>query len=434
MITMIRHALSRERGSVPLALLVVMIMAGLTSIVYARATADQRSVRADNEFTTAIHAAEAGVEEATFRLNNHLVVGSSAAGTGSAGDYDYAWTATKMPGNPWTVTSTGTGPDAVSRTVVAELTDQPVFFASLATHLGISFTGGNKADSYNSRTQVRCSGRPAPLTSTVSCYGIIASNGPINMGSSGGDTNYADRVRVHDWANPQNNGPQRCGPSNSIYCAPPFRENVDRPLDIRQAVPLVEEMLAGCPASPPSWRASDHATGSGNNRVAVLNPSHAPVQTTIGPVYCYGELHFDVNTTVPASFTADNGLFVVVRNQIKVEGAVSVNCPVCAGGFPAPPNRPAARRLQIFTLAQDTGSGSNVLAAVQVRQHAKIAAAIYAPDASCGNNQSNAQVEIYGSLVCKTVLNQGGWQFHYDEDLLGGLTSGEYDIHRWREE
>ncbi|HVL98407.1 MAG TPA: hypothetical protein VM324_03860 [Egibacteraceae bacterium] len=424
-----RRAFASDRGSVPLALLVTIIMAGLTTVVFARTNADQRSTRFDNEFTTVLHAAEAGVEEATFRVNNHLVTGATAQGSGTANGYDYAWTAARQPSGQWVVTSTGTGPNEAERTVVAQLTDRPIFNASLATHLGINFTGGNKADSYNSRTQTRCS-----PPSSISCFGIIASNGNIEVGSSSATSNYADRVRVHDWANPENNGPARCTQATSQFCRTPFRENVDEPLDIRGSVPLVEDLLAGC-AGFPTWKASDHATGSGSNRQAVFAPTSPASHPEIGAYHCFGELVFDVNTRLPTTVTADNGLVVVVRDRIKVEGAVRVACNACAGGFPAAPNRPAARRLQIFTLAKDeTASGSNVLAAVQIRQHAKIAAAIYAPDASCGNQQSNAQVEIYGALACRVVLNQGGWEFHYDEDLLDGISTGQYFVTRWQEQ
>ncbi|MEX2618638.1 MAG: hypothetical protein WD250_00305 [Egibacteraceae bacterium] len=434
MSTAVRTILGGERGSVPLALLVVIIMAGLTSMLYARTTAEQRSVQRDGAFTTVVHAAEAGVEEAAFELNSNLIVGDSATGSGTANGYDYTWSATRADETgPWVVTSTGTGPNDASRTVVAELADRPIFDTSLATHLGVNFQGGNSADSYSSATQQRCPG-PSPQ-----CFGIVASNGNIDMGSSGSGANYADRVHVHDWANPDNNGPERCGPSASVYCDenndPQHRYNVDEPLDIGVGVPLVQDLLDGC-SSFPSWTASDNVTGTGDPAAATLAPSDPESDLRVGgDYYCFSELLFDVKTELPSSVTADDGLVIVVRDRIKIDGHVEVNCTGCSSGFPADPNMPAARRLQIFTLADDQpAQGNNVLAAVQVRQHAKLGAAVYAPNASCGNQQSNAQVEIYGSLVCKTVLNQGGWQFHYDEDMASGLRTGDYHVHSWREE
>lgn len=434
-----RIRLGRERGSIPMALLVVIIMAGLTTALFTRVQAEQRSTRLDNEFTTVLHAAEAGVADAAYEINNNLVVGDSASGSGTADGYTYQWTAVRDGDERWTVTSTGAGPNEVDRTVVAELTDDPLFGLALATHLGVNFQGGNTADSYNSATQTRCSGRPSPLVSTPDCYGIVASNGDIDMGSSGPDTNYADRVHVHDWANPDNNGPDRCGPSTSIYCDeehdPQHRLNIDAPLDIRGEVELVEELLDDCAGSFPNWAASDHITGTGDPAAATLNPANPLSHPAVGEFYCFGEMLFDAKTELLSSVTADDGLVLVVRDRIKVEGHVEVNCNGCSSGFPASPNMPAARRLQILTLAEDVpGNGNNVLAAVQIRQHAKLGAAVYAPNASCGNQQSNAQVEIYGSLICKTVLNQGGWKFHFDESLLDGLSTGEFFVRRWREE
>lgn len=433
MSTTLRRVLGSERGSVPLALLVVIIMAGLTSIISARTVAQERSVRHDNEFTTAVHAAEAGVAEAAFRLNNHLVLGTSGSGTGTANGYDYAWTANKEgPFGPWVVTSTGTGPTAVSRTVRAELADRPIFNTALSTHLGVNFQGGNAADSYDSATQLRCSG-PHP-----DCFGIVASNGNIDMGSSGGGTNYADRVHVHDWANPENTGPERCAPSNSVYCDetrdPQHRYNIDEPLNIRGQVDFVQELLDGCDSFP-SWRASENVTGSGDPAAATLDPGSPSSHPQVGDYHCFSALRFDQKTQLPSSVTPEDPLIVVVRDRMKIDAHVEINCGGCKNGFPASPKMPAARRLQFFTLAEDDfDTDNNVLAAIQIRQHAKVSAAVYAPNASCGNQQSNAHVEIYGSLVCKAVLNQGGWKFHFDEDLLAGARTGQFALQRWQEE
>ena len=429
-----RLATNGERGSIPLALLVVIIMAGLTTVMLSRAVAEQRSTRFDNEFTTAVHAGEAGIAEAVFRLNNHLVTSDTASGSGDANGYAYAWQAQRDGYGQWIVTSSGTAPDGVERTVVAELSDRPIFDLALATHIGINFAGGNTADSYHSGLQRRCSTSPDP-----DCFGVVASNGDIDMGSSGAGANYADRVHLHDWANPANTGPGRCEPTNSVYCDEAFghRRNLDDPLDISGDIPLVEQLRDACAdnAAFSPWRASDVAPA--NNATAVLDLPAASALThpDIGAFHCVSELVFDRNTVLASSVTAEDPYFLVVRDSIRVDGHVKVNCAACGASFPASPNMPVAPALQILTVADDGVQGSNVLAAVQIRQHAKLGAAIYAPNASCGNQQgSNAQVEIYGAIVCKAVLNQGGWQFHYDEALIDGLRTGRYFIDRWREE
>lgn len=423
-----------ERGSVPLALLVVIMMAGLTTATLSRTITEQRSTRFDNEFTTAVHAGEAGIAEGVFRLNNQLVTGDAASGAGDANGYAYTWEARRDGYGQWTVTSSGVGPDGVERTLVAEVSDRPIFDLALATHIGIEFAGGNTADSYHSGLQRRCSTSPNP-----NCFGVIASNGDIDMGSSGASTNYADRVHVHDWANPANTGPGRCSPTGSVYCDEAFghRRNLDDPLDIRGDVLLVEELRDACTAAAAfsTWRAS--AVAPANNATATLDlpAANALSHPDVGAFHCLSELVFDRNTVLPSTVTAQAPYFLVVRDTIRVDGHVKVNCAACGSSFPASPSMPVAPALQILTVADDGMLGSNVLAAVQIRQHAKLGAAIYAPNASCGNQQgSNAQVEIYGAIVCKAVLNQGGWRFHYDEALLDGLRTGRYFIDRWREE
>lgn len=420
-----------ERGSIPLALLVIIIMAGLTSVLLTRTVAEQRSTRFDNEFTTTLHAGETGIDEAVFRLNNDLITGDVASGSGDAGGYPYTWEASQDEYGQWIVTASGTGPDRVERTIVADVGDKPLFDLALATHLGINFAGGNTADSYHSGEQRRCSTSANP-----DCFGIIASNGNIDMGSSGSGNNYADRVRVHDMANPANNGPERCGPSNSIYCSYdyPFRNDVDDPLDIRADVPLVEELLDGC-GTFPAWRSSDVAPGNNDTATLDLTGVGEATHPDIGTYHCLGSAHFDRNTVLPASVTLANPLYVVVRDWIKIDGHVKVNCEHCGNSFPPKTQMPLGAAFHIFTLAEDGTQGSNVLAAVQIRQHAKLGAALYAPESSCGNQQgSNAQVEIYGSIICKAVLNQGGWLFHYDEALIEGLRTGRFFVNRWREE
>lgn len=428
-----RHEQNGERGSIPLALLVVIIMGGLLAAIMTRTIAETGATRFDNEYSTALHAAEIGIDDAVYRLNNQLIVTTSATETGSVDGYDYTWQATRQPDRSWRVRSTSTGPNDVSRSIEVRVADQPLFNLSLATHLGINFAGGNSADSYNSVAQTRCS-----TTANPNCFGIIASNGNVNIGSSG-SANYADRVHIHDMANPNNNGPDRC--PTSIYCAPPFRRNFDDPLDIRADVPLVERMLASCTTFG-AWTASAPAhprVSTPTGTASVLQASALP-QGTVSvngadrTVLCASTLTFDMNTTVPSTLTPATGHLIVVRDSVVVNGGVRINCGSCGGSFPASPNMPKARLLQIFTLAQDRPiSGNNIALAIQVRQQARIGAAIYAPDASCGNQQSNAQVEIYGSLVCAVVLNQGGWSFHYDEDLANGITTGQYFVARWSE-
>jgi hypothetical protein len=73
-------------------------------------------------------------------------------------------------------------------------------------------------------------------------------------------------------------------------------------------------------------------------------------------------------------------------------------------------------------------------AAFSTRQQSFIAAGIYAPRGACGATSSSAaQVNIYGSLLCDSLSNVGGWAFHYDEAIMKVAGTGEYSVTAWDE-
>jgi hypothetical protein len=43
------------------------------------------------------------------------------------------------------------------------------------------------------------------------------------------------------------------------------------------------------------------------------------------------------------------------------------------------------------------------------------------------------QGNVYGSLIANSINNQGGWNFHYDEDLAGQALNAPVRIRNWRE-
>jgi hypothetical protein len=71
------------------------------------------------------------------------------------------------------------------------------------------------------------------------------------------------------------------------------------------------------------------------------------------------------------------------------------------------PSQPDSIKLQIYT----TGN------TVSMYNQGHIAAAIYGPNAACGGVSSNAATDFYGSMICKTIDNVGGWTFHFDMRL-----------------
>ena len=59
-------------------------------------------------------------------------------------------------------------------------------------------------------------------------------------------------------------------------------------------------------------------------------------------------------------------------------------------------------------------------------------AAVYAPNAACTGQTSNAGTDFYGSMICNTIDNVGGWTFHYDT-RLAALGDGTWHIKAYAE-
>jgi hypothetical protein len=83
---------------------------------------------------------------------------------------------------------------------------------------------------------------------------------------------------------------------------------------------------------------------------------------------------------------------------------------------------PSSIRLQIYS----TGT------TVSMYNQSNLAAAVYAPNAACGGVTSNAGSDFYGSMICKTIDNVGGWTFHYDT-RLASIGDGAWRIRDYTE-
>ena len=401
-----------DRGSLPLALLVAIITAGLVVTLIATTLASERRVRFDRDHTLAIQGADAGVQEAVYALNTGQVLPDCDLGELEAGALDrvdYEWCARRLNAAEYQVESTGErdeGGRPVERSVLAKVVDQPRFHVAAFAFTVAEFRGGNGAASYNSGTNQW-------WTET----GTVGTNGVLNVRGNTG--RHVDKVILYNFdADPDL---ERCdqsgGGGGGSFPGPTWDDNVcdthpDRlqtvaePLEDDLDTEFIEEALAACGTLEP-WRASDHLG------IIAAPPGEDHL--------CVDSLEFDQDTVVASDVTPDEPLKVYVRGSIGVDGSTDVNCDgQCnpGSGYPTP------RALQIYAL----GEGD-----VRISQHANVAAAIFAPESECRGNPSGAQADIYGSLICGSINNQGGWSFFFDEDLMEeGL--GTFRVGEWREE
>lgn len=153
--------------------------------------------------------------------------------------------------------------------------------------------------------------------------------------------------------------------------------------------------------------------------------------------YCFDDMTFGRNTSLGSSADVDTPVVIYASGTVHVKGPGGgterlVNCVHCEGSprygtstTTKPP--PVAAALQVYLVEVDGDTPS-----FQMDSHSKFGGTAYGPHATCGNNGS-AQAEVYGSLICDTINNVGGWKFHYD-DALTLIGSGDFEIATWREE
>jgi hypothetical protein len=426
-----RRATRGDDGSLVLALLAVMLITAFITLLLGTAFAGQRAARFDRDFTLAAQAADAGAQQALFRLNavqpTTAIGGSIPSATtfysGSVGGMTYQWRGTRVSEREWRVDSTGTA-NGKSRTVRAMIKQQRLYFAGLFADSEIKFTGGNRAYSYNSATHQWFTGR-----------GIIASNGtplpntttPTMISFQGGA--HVDKTELYSFPQPDPVGllAQRCGGAEGpSFC--PQAERIPLSRSLTGAKSQIEEKCPQPATSYPDVTITPNTgqtltPGAGSTPAGTITARASTMQPG---VYCFRSLNFDKDNGAQGSESVDfpfartaaypnNAIEIYVKGDINaLRSGMRVNCPAAAcpsggGGNPFPsnsvrpnPSAPSAG-LRLFT----TGN-------VGLQTGMNLAAGIQAPNGTC-NGGSNTQ--IYGAMICRTFTNNGGWTFYYDDAL-----------------
>lgn len=409
-----------ERGSIPLALLAIIALSLTVGALVVTTIGGSQAASFDEQYTFTVQAADTGAQEGADRLIRSysadqleaqaVPAGCDAAnwagcpvfdsGSGTFNGTPYAWEARKVDALSWQVRSTGTSPNGVAREVVVEVEDTSRFFIAAFADRGLQMAGGNAADSYGA-------------TAWYTGNGVVGSNESIRLNGVSTDV---DAVHLYNWdANPdfgrcRHTGGNGC---DDVLTTPEARSpsaRIGPPLVVGGpvlATDFIDEYLPNCPTPLPNYTASTYDGGSG--RLGTAGTS---------TVLCF------------ASFTVDRDVQIFGDVQIYLYGDLlisnhtSLNCSGCSPGT----STPLASNLKFYVDGGNPGPTT-----VAFGNHSTVAAGIYAVESDCEGNPSNAKADIYGSLVCGIISNQGGWSFHYD-DRLGLSGSGNYYTSDWREE
>jgi hypothetical protein len=406
-------------------LLVVIVTATLATTLVASTISGQRATQFDQRFTQSLTGGDAGVQQALFELNTGQLYGPPGATLGpfttAVDGAEATWTASRLnePGNQWQVVSEGaTG--GVTRTVTSTIRDEPLFPLAAFADESMNLKGGNVVDSYDSGQPACATAYCAPSWCTPR-LGVVGANGTVEFSGASGGPCWAggrsvDAIHLHDWAanpgtgaSPTDPGGNRCKHSGGPNCDSAVW-TLDPPLDLTSSRhQLLSDRVDECRSQP----LADHVVMQGD---PPLDPS---------TVHCFASLTLQRasnNTQITLGGSAAQPLIVYVRDDLKSERQVSVNCP--SGGCVPGKSVPPASALQIFV---ESGS-------VLMGNDSAFVGVIYAPNASCVGNPSSAQVDYYGALVCASIGGtQGGWEFHYDA-ALAGVSTGSYAVSSWRED
>src|SRR6266542_3520494 len=164
-----------ERGSVAMALIVIVVATVMVVALLVTTQIGLRSARRAGDSANALQLADAGINDAAKAITAHTGGFSGGSSLGTAGSY--AYTATK-DGAVWRLDATGTDASGVKRRVLADAVDQALFghafFALAASELK------GTADSYTG---------PSNTCATSPGMGVVGSNASITFTGGTGASN-----------------------------------------------------------------------------------------------------------------------------------------------------------------------------------------------------------------------------------------------------
>jgi hypothetical protein len=387
-------ALRDERGSLPMTMLVAIIMGGVVTALYGYIATGQRTARHDRDFNQAIQVADAGMQNAFTELalsdpddDTLPAIGSTIVRTGTLDHGDWEWTATRISRTRWQVRSEGTAAGSV-RVVEANIGPRQLFGLAAFADLKLELRGGNKADSYNDVTW-------------GTGNGAVGSNNQIVLNGNA----------TVDWVMRY---------ANATYNEKGIVVN---------GVETNED-----PAYLPPLGAEAYAEGGVcHGQDAIAYTGQFPLVR--GKTYCFTNADFPAGdhklvgdspndpTTAPEPVDPDGPtrIYIAPSGNLRLLGQGNTGCGGAACVNIDPADRPNATALEIYLASGE----------VLANNHTKIAAGIYAPSSNCSG--PNAQGELYGSIICRTLDSKGGWQFHYD-DRFRDVETEDFAIDGWREE
>lgn len=376
-----------ESGSLPLALLAVLMVTGLVVVVTSTMVMGQQQTRRDANFEDALQAADAGLNRLVPLVESEQHTGSfSVSGPG----YSATATLDEAAGH-WELTSTGTM-GTTSRTVQSLIPLDSVFSHNPLGRAKITLLGNNWVDSYRSGAFVsRTDFQADPYSSYLDANnnvtrkegrGFLATEGPLDLNGQTFD-NSESGAQIYYTKHPEFMGGQQPVDSGATgeciqvpaACTSWVEGNTGRLHYYRDRVKVRSLRF---PRQP-----TQHFDGAAGTPL----PAGASV---------FRSMNLTTDTVVEG--TPENPTIVYVTGEVTAEAHARINFEM-EGSIRRP--RPSGSLL-IYV-----GREGSVLFPTNVQ----LAGGIYAPESDF---VGGSQGEIWGGLVANNISTNGGWKFHYD--------------------
>jgi len=414
--------LGEERGSLPLALLAMLIVGSVISVTTATVITGQQQTRFDQGFEQSLPIAEVGLDRMVSLVASRAITESFTLPSTPAAGGTYAGQAVRNA-TTWTITTTGTAANGTQRTIQATVANVSVFDKAAFGHNFANLGGGNRADSYTSGTWsggtfsrlanllLVCNalGLPDPLLGDRICparatrKGIISTNGWLKL--NGGTFDAIDGAEIHYASeivpNPLPGATGRCdGP---LTCAG-YSQPRDATLPLADGNRKLEYFRARVDPPPVALPSSPVGSFDGANK-------------TLGPgTYVFTNATLYSTTTFTG--TPENPVVIYLTGTLKVNAHEDINFDILNEVLGPRPSS----SLLIFSATAGT--------AFDFANYVRISAALYGPN---GSFAGGAQGQVFGSLAANSIDNNGGWKFHYDEALRVVTTGGVPRASGWVE-
>jgi hypothetical protein len=454
----------REDGSLPLAMLATIVVAGLITVVIARTIAGERAVRFDRNFGESLQVADVGINRGLFALNEGREDMLPTAGTPrieTVDGIDYEWWAEPSGAyREWQVTSEATA-NGVSRRVRATIEEVPLFFPGAFGDKLIALNGtSTDVDSYNSDPTCTAYTRECRWGSTTSDVyqqefgtgnGSIGTNEDFDF--SGNTTIRPGGAFLYDWEDNPGQGitvddpfGDRC---DGNPCTTTYTSTVPEKLDFATSARMEFitrkfESGGGCHNNSNPRQMGTWKLGAKNTTTSIVSYATSRGRTPDGTeptdpdfenYYCAHSLEILGHLRLADSVTVDNPVVIFVKDYLTVPnsgtlvGCHNADASVWCSGTAVRRVTPAASRLQIY-VAGMPHSGATA-GDISMKSQTMFAGVVYAPLSRCGGG-GGAGADVYGAIICGTMDNVGNWDFHYD-DALGANGAGQFNIAFWQE-